>query len=122
MPVVTIVCPRTGKFVSTGMELEPSEFDRLGPKIFRIRCSACGSEHLWSRGTAWLTETPKKPAANKPADIDLLKEVQAITKRNSTRDAPIDGVRRKRIADIIERLLETNDAGPGTSPDRKTRK
>jgi hypothetical protein len=122
MPVVTIACPRTGKSVSMGMELEPSEFDTLGPKIFRIRCSACGSEHLWSRGTAWLTETPKKPAANKPEDIDLLKEVRAVTKRHSTREGAIDDPRRKRIADIIDRLLEINDASPGTSPDRNTRK
>src|ERR1700674_1670226 len=100
MPVVTITCPRTGKFVSTGMELEPSEFDRLGPKIFRIRCSACGSEHLWARGTAWLTETPKKSATNKPEDTDLIKEVQAVTKRHSIREAPAEGARRKRTADI----------------------
>ena len=122
MPIVTIACPRTGKFVSTGMELEPNDFETLGPKIFRIRCAACGSEHLWARGTAWLTETSKKPATNKPADIGLLKEVRAVTKRQSTREAPIDDPRRKRIADIIERLLETNDASPGTSPARKTRK
>ena len=122
MPVVTIACPRTGKFVSTGMELEPSEFDALGPKIFHIRCSACGSEHLWARGTAFLTEIAKKPAANAPEDVDLLKEVQAVTKRRSTGEAPIAGVRRERIADIFDRLLETNDASPGTSPTRKTRK
>jgi hypothetical protein len=122
MPVVTITCPRTGEFVSTGMELEPNEFDRLGPKIFRIRCSACGSQHLWARGTAWLTETPKKPAASKAEDIDLLKEVRAVTKHHPTREAAIDDPRRKRIADIVERLLETNDASPGTSPDQNTRK
>src|ERR1700688_4032710 len=122
MPIVTITCPRTGEFVSTGMELEPNEFDRLGPKIFRFPCSACGSQHLWARATAWLTDTPKKPATNRPQDIDLLKEVRAVTKRHSTREAPIDGVRRERIADIVERLLETNDADPGISPARKTRK
>src|ERR1700730_5654377 len=122
MPVVTIVCPRTGKFVSTGMELEPSEVDSLGPKIFRIRCSACGSQHLWARGTAWLTEAPKRPAANKPEDIDLLDEGENVRKRHSMRQAPIYGGRRERIADIIERLLETNDADPGTSPVRKPRK
>src|ERR1700737_441151 len=122
MPVVTINSPRTGKFFSTGMELEPREFETLGPKIFRIRCSSCGSEHLWSRGTAWLTETPKKPVANKPEDTDLLKEVRAVTKRHSTREAAIDDPRRERISGIVERLLETNDADPGRSPGRKTRK
>jgi len=122
MPVVTIACPRTGKFVSTGMVLEPTEFDALGPKIFRIRCSACGSEHLWARGTAWLTEIPKKPVTSAPEDVELLKEVQAVTERHSTKEAPTDGTRRKRTTDIIDRLLETKGAYPGTSPTRKTRK
>jgi hypothetical protein len=105
MAVVTIRCPRSGKFASTGMEAEPSEFDRLGPRIFRMRCSACGSEHLWSRGTAWLTEKPKPPAAPKAEEVGLLEQAHTPTRTQPTKAARIDGDQRRRISDIIERLL-----------------
>jgi hypothetical protein len=120
MPVVTIACPRTGKFVSTGMELEPSGFDGLGPKIFRVRCPACASEHLWSRGTAWLSPNAKEPAANDSEEVDLLKEAHALTRPHPIRDTRSPG--QGRVDDIIDRLLETIDTGPGISPTWKTRK
>ena len=63
MSIVIIKCPRLGSFVSTGVEVEPAEFRQLGPKIFRMRCSVCGSEHLWSQATAWLSEAKTIKAA-----------------------------------------------------------
>ena len=114
MADVTIACPATGKFVSTGTQMEPAEFEKLRPKIFRMRCSACGSEHLWSRATAWLTELAKKSPAVSPRDSDLLKAVEAVAKPRSNAASRADLRPRERIADVLERLLETNASTQAT--------
>jgi hypothetical protein len=110
MADVTIACPATGKFVATGSQMEPAEFEKLGPKISRIRCPACGSEHLWSRATAWLADVAKNSPATSPNESDLLKAVESVTKPHpSTADhAPFRP--RERISGILERLLETNES------------
>jgi hypothetical protein len=59
MGVVVMRCPRTGREVPTGTEIERDEFQNLKPVIHRMRCPACGSEHVWSRGTAqWRSGLP----------------------------------------------------------------
>jgi len=55
MAVVTIMCSKTGDFVSTGLEMDASTFDALPSKIYRMRCPSCGSEHAWAKGSAWLS-------------------------------------------------------------------
>ena len=58
MSSVMITCPNTGRPVSTAIETEPSVFRKL-PKISaRMVCPACGQEHIWSPGTAWLADEP----------------------------------------------------------------
>ena len=103
MAQITVTCARTGKFVWTGLESEPNEFERLRPRISRFRCSACGSEHVWSPGIAWLTEVPS-PAAPKTEKVDLLEEVTP-TRVQPTRAARIVPDHGQRISAIIERLL-----------------
>ncbi len=56
MGAVTIRCPRTGHAISTGIETEPSVFDRLPAVAASVRCSACGEEHFWTTRDAWLAE------------------------------------------------------------------
>ena len=55
MAVVTIMCSKTGDFVSTGLEMDAAEFEALASRIARMRCSSCGSEHVWAKGSAWLS-------------------------------------------------------------------
>jgi hypothetical protein len=122
MAEITIACPATGKFVPTGMQLEPAEFDKLGPKIFRMRCAACGSEHLWSRATAWLAEIAKTSPTTSPRDSDLLKALEVVTKPSASTRRPADLRPRERITGILERLLETNEAQSRTSDGKKNKK
>ena len=107
MSIVTIRCPRLGSFVSTGVEAEPIEFRLLGPKIFRMRCSVCGSEHLWSQATAWLSEakTIKVKAQPSNKDSPLSRFIGDLNERprKSDRTEPIP--RGDYIAGIIDRLL-----------------
>ena len=56
MGFIAIFCPRTGREVSTGIESDRDGFDRLRPMIVRMKCPACGSEHVWSKATARLVE------------------------------------------------------------------
>ena len=59
MSSVMIRCPNTGRSVSTAIETEPSVF-RLLPKVAsRMLCPACGQEHIWSTGSAWLAGEPR---------------------------------------------------------------
>jgi hypothetical protein len=56
-----IRCPRTGEAVSTAIETEPSVFSRLPEVAGRMRCSACGEEHVWTAREAWLGEPTLVP-------------------------------------------------------------
>jgi len=59
MSSVMIKCPSTGRSVSTAIETEPSVL-RLLPKIAaRMRCPACGQEHVWMTNSAWLAGEPR---------------------------------------------------------------
>ena len=66
-----IKCPNTGREVSTAIETEPSVFRKLPNLRARMLCPACGEEHVWVTGSAWLAGEPrlveparlKKPAA-----------------------------------------------------------
>jgi len=59
MSSVMIKCPNTGRPVSTGIEVEPSVFRVLPKTTGRMRCMACGQEHAWSIGSAWLANEPR---------------------------------------------------------------
>jgi hypothetical protein len=121
MAEITIACPATGQFVSVGSQMEPAEFDKLGPKILRILCSACGSEHLWSRATAWLVEAAAKSPTTSPGDPSLPKAVEAVTKPRSSTGSSTDLRPRERIADILERLLHTNETYSSSSSNKKSK-
>jgi len=58
MSSVMINCPTTGRAVSTAVEMEPSVFNRLPNIVGRMRCPACGQEHVWAVRSAWLTDAP----------------------------------------------------------------
>ena len=66
MSTVMIRCPNTGLPVSTAIETEPSIFRRLPKVSARMRCPACGQEHLWSVSSAWLANEPRLLVAERP--------------------------------------------------------
>ena len=59
MSSVMIRCPTTGRPVSTAIEMEPSVFNRLPDVAGRMRCPACGREHVWAVRSAWLSDAPR---------------------------------------------------------------
>ena len=59
MSSVMIRCPNTGGTVSTGIETEPAVFRTLPRISGRMRCPACGEEHVWSIASAWLEGEPR---------------------------------------------------------------
>jgi len=56
MGVITIQCPRTGKQVSTGIEIDRPHFERLRDTRYRMTCWLCGGEHMWSKRWATFVE------------------------------------------------------------------
>ena len=56
MGIVTILCPITGRQVSTGLEVDPSAFRAMPNRQFTMRCWACGGEHIWSKRWATLAQ------------------------------------------------------------------
>ena len=56
MGVITILCPRTGKQVSTGIEIDRDQFARMRETRFTMSCWLCGGEHEWSKRWATFVE------------------------------------------------------------------
>jgi hypothetical protein len=56
MGVITILCPNTGRQVSTGIRLQRAHFDRMRGTSFTLTCWACGHEHVWSKRWATFSE------------------------------------------------------------------
>ncbi len=57
MSIVTIMCPKTGKQVSTGVEMDPRAFRGMPlTRRFTFHCWMCGHEHEWTKRWATLLE------------------------------------------------------------------
>jgi hypothetical protein len=59
MSVVLVQCPRTSRYISTGIETDDNGFDLLvgGPKI--AQCPCCRKEHVWTKRNAMLVDPAK---------------------------------------------------------------
>jgi len=58
MAIVIIMCPQTGKQVSTGVEMDRTGFNALSySRRFVFHCWLCGREHEWSKRWASLPES-----------------------------------------------------------------
>ena len=66
MSMVMIKCPTTGRSVSTAIETESSVFHRLPKVASRMLCPACGQEHVWMMGSAWLADEPRLVTQGRP--------------------------------------------------------
>jgi hypothetical protein len=62
MGVVTILCPRTGERVSTGLETDAATFEAIEEIRSTVKCWACGGEHAWSKRWASLVAEDRPPA------------------------------------------------------------
>ncbi len=49
MADVLVRCPRTGRDVPVGIEMDRHTWDKLPVVLSRFRCPACGQEHVWSK-------------------------------------------------------------------------
>ena len=57
MPFIAIMCPPTGKQVSTGVRMDRRAFDALPrTRQFQSRCWHCGRDHKWSARWATLID------------------------------------------------------------------
>ncbi len=54
MGAVMILCPRTGIYVSTGIETDRTKFALMADGRFTMRCWRCGGDHDWSKRWAIL--------------------------------------------------------------------
>jgi len=61
MGVITILCPKTGQQVSTGIQMDQASFRAMPVKQSTMRCWACGGEHSWSK--RWATLSASVPKA-----------------------------------------------------------
>ena len=112
MGFIAIFCPRTGREVSTGIESDRDGFDRLRPMIVRMKCPACGSEHVWSKATARLVEPvvaptrPAKPAATLPPAPARSWPVAAPKPAAAPPPVQPPAAKRGRTLSIASRLLD----------------
>ena len=67
MAVITILCPRTGKQVSTGIETTRDNFEAMPMVSATMRCWVCGGEHTWSKRWATLVEDEAPEMRVEPA-------------------------------------------------------
>jgi len=66
MAEVTILCPRTGERVPTGLDIDEEAFQSLRPVVSRMKCPACGSEHVWSKANARLAQSSLTSTRHRP--------------------------------------------------------
>ncbi len=68
MSAVMTRCPATGRAVSTGIHTRSVILESLPDIGIRMRCSACGGEHVWRKRDVWVAQDappdrPKNTAA-----------------------------------------------------------
>ena len=56
--VVMVRRPKTGRELSTGIEMDAAGLERLPDIRSRIECPVCRVEHVWSTREAWLDNPP----------------------------------------------------------------
>jgi hypothetical protein len=63
-----IRCPKTGHAVSTGIDMEASDFERLPTVSAELSCSHCGERHNWTKRAAWLMDGSDLLARSKASE------------------------------------------------------
>ena len=52
--ILMVRCPNTGRELSTGVEMDATTFAQLPDSHSRVKCPACGHDHVLSTRDAWL--------------------------------------------------------------------
>jgi hypothetical protein len=89
MATVTIMCPQTGKQVSTGVATDRAGFKALAySEHFAFYCWLCGRHHEWSKRWATLAGDSDRAGALAHAGM----EIQGISMRSASEDPrrPLD--------------------------------
>jgi hypothetical protein len=109
MGFIAIYCPRTGREVSTGVESDREAFQRLRPVVTRMKCAACGSEHVWSKATARVVELPvaasARPTKSQPPPAPMRNRPAATAKPVVPPAQPAAAAKRGSTLAIASRLL-----------------
>jgi hypothetical protein len=111
MGFIAIYCPRTGREVSTGVESDREAFQKLRPVVTRMKCPACGSEHVWSKATARVVELPVAAASaratkSKPPSAPVRSRPVATAKPVAPPPAQPATAKRGNTLTIASRLLD----------------
>jgi hypothetical protein len=56
MAMLMFACPVAHLPVSTGVEVEPSNFECLLDVARTLACPRCGGNHVWHKREAWLAD------------------------------------------------------------------
>ena len=59
MPLILIQCPKTQKYLSTGIEVPPNNLEILQRDVAPAKCPYCGKEHRWTKQDAILVPADK---------------------------------------------------------------
>ena len=116
MSFITIMCTKTGDFVSTGVEIDAKGFKRYPPIVQRIRCPSCHSEHVWSKGRAWLTDPSDRLVKGGHFSRDIItqipmnarspQEVRSLAKTIEGSAHPIEQPRSSKASGMREYLTK----------------
>ena len=52
--MVMITCPTTHKVVPTGIDMDAASFKSSDLQANSVGCPACGQDHTWAKGEAFL--------------------------------------------------------------------
>ena len=84
MGIVAVLCPKTSRHISTGIELDRAAFEAFPISRQSVDCWACGGQHSWSRRWATLiacddptvrragTPIPETVVLNQPGHVRRL--------------------------------------------------
>ena len=76
MSAIMIKCPNTDRDVFTGIEIDFVSFNRLPNVLSHSYCPACGHEHHWRRGEAWLA-----PSGTETLSVDVAARIGETSKQ-----------------------------------------
>jgi hypothetical protein len=64
MGTVMVKCPKTGREIPTGLEVEAESFYSSPVFFARTYCPICRKDHEWFAGDAWVCESNAPMRAN----------------------------------------------------------
>ncbi len=56
MRTIMIKCPKTGRWISTGINVHPETYSSIPEAVAKTRCPDCGEDHWWSKKDALICE------------------------------------------------------------------